>query len=68
MQPSGNRYGSAIVQAGGDYGRGVPPSYVEYVISTVNGVKQANGNYSYISGTLQIIVNDFGAVVTVITK
>lgn len=72
IQPSGSSYrnGSKIISAsgGGDYGRGVPPSYIEYVLSSVSGVKQANGNYSYISGTLQVIINDFGAVVTVITK
>lgn len=35
MQPSGNRYGHAITQAGDDYGRSVAPQYVEDVINSV---------------------------------
>ncbi|URN93579.1 MAG: hypothetical protein NAG76_17330 [Candidatus Pristimantibacillus lignocellulolyticus] len=46
---------------GGDYVRGVPPRYIEYVLSSVSGVKQANGNYSYISCTLEVVINVFGA-------
>jgi hypothetical protein len=68
MQPSGNRYGSSITQAGGDYGRSVAPQYVEDVIKSTKPVLQANGNLSYTSGSLQVITNPQGAVVTIITK
>ena len=68
MQPSGNRYGSQVYQAGGDYGRGVSPQYVETVINSTKPVLQENGNLSYTSGSLQIITNQQGAVVTVMTK
>ncbi|WP_410514400.1 RHS repeat-associated core domain-containing protein [Paenibacillus sp. BR2-3] len=68
MQPSGNRYGSQIVQAGGDYGRSVSPTYVEEVLNSVKPVIQQNGNRSYVSGTLNIITNEWGNVVTIITK
>ncbi|WP_422771366.1 RHS repeat domain-containing protein [Plantactinospora sp. WMMC1484] len=56
-------------QAGGgyDYGRGVSPAWVEYVIRNVRGVRQDNGNYSHMLGTLQVIVSREGRVVTVIT-
>ncbi|WP_196598984.1 hypothetical protein [Pectinatus frisingensis] len=68
MQPSGNRYGSSITQAGGDYGRSVAPEYIEQVIKEVKPVLQENGNLSYTSGSLQVITNQQGAVVTIITK
>lgn len=68
MQSSGNRYGSPITQAGGDYGRGVAPEYINQVIKDVKPVLQENGNLSYTSGSLQIITNQQGAVVTIITK
>ena len=68
MQPSGNRYGSQITQAGGDYGRSVAPEYIEQVIRDAKPVVQENGNLSYISGSLQVITNKQGAVVTIITK
>ncbi|WP_180955760.1 MULTISPECIES: hypothetical protein [Bacillus] len=68
MQPSGKRYGSPITQAGGDYGRSVSPTYVEDVIRNAKPVVQQNGNISYTSGTLQVITNKQGAVVTIITK
>ena len=68
MQPSGNRYGSSITQAGGDYGRSVAPQYVEDVINSMKPVLQENGNLSYTSGSLQVITNQLGAVVTIITK
>ncbi len=75
MQPSGKRYSgdSQIVQAGGagntnDYGRGVSPNYVEEVIRNTKPVVQQNGNLSYTSGSLQVITNPQGAVVTIITK
>ncbi|MFD2115267.1 hypothetical protein ACFSTH_07060 [Paenibacillus yanchengensis] len=64
MQPSANKYGSRIVQAGGDYGRGVPPSFMEYVLQNLSGKLQPNGNLSYISDTLQVIVNEFGTIIT----
>lgn len=75
MQPSGKRYSgdSQIVQAGGagktnDYGRSVSPNYVEDVIQNTKPVVQENGNLSYTSGSLQVITNPQGAVVTIITK
>ena len=68
MQPSGNRYGSSIYQAGGDYGRSVAPQYVEDVINSTKPIIQENGNLSYASGSLQVITNQQGAVVTIITK
>lgn len=34
MQLSGNRFGSNNCQAGGDYGRGVAPQFIEDVISS----------------------------------
>ena len=77
IQPSGNRYTTGgqdggmgqIRQTGGsyDYGRGVAPQYVEDAIASSTGIVQANGNISHTSGTLQVILNPQGAVVTVIT-
>ena len=68
MQPSGNRFGPYIYQAGGDYGRSVAPQYVEDVLSTVDPVLQDNGNLSFKSGTLEVITNPQGtAVVTIMT-
>lgn len=46
MQPSWNRYGKRVEQAGGDYGRSVSPNYVEYVLSKAKGIPQENGNIS----------------------
>ncbi|MEU4789735.1 hypothetical protein AB0F95_08515 [Micromonospora tulbaghiae] len=56
-------------QTGGsyDYGRGVSPNWVEYVIRNSPGVPQDNGNLSHVLGTLQVIVSPEGRVVTVIT-
>lgn len=68
MQPSGNKYGHLITQAGGDYGRSVSPQYVEDVIKSTKPILQENGNLSYISGSLQVITNPQGVVVTIITK
>ncbi|MCX7572396.1 polymorphic toxin-type HINT domain-containing protein [Tumebacillus sp. DT12] len=79
MQPSGMRYSgnavggkvgaSRIVSVGQiDYGRGVAPRYVEEVISSTKPVVQGNGNLSYTSGSLQVITNAQGSVVTIITK
>jgi len=68
MQPSGNLFGHSITQAGGDYGRSIAPQYVEYVISSVIPTIQENGNLSYIFGSIQVITNKQGAVVTIITR
>ena len=77
MQPSGNRFWTGgqdggmpqIRQSGQgfDYGRSVAPQFVEDAISSSQGVLQPNGNYSYTSGSLQIILNQRGDVVTIIT-
>jgi hypothetical protein len=58
-----------IRQAGGgyDYGRGVAPQFVEDAIASSRGVLQPNGNISHTSGSLQVILNPDGAVVTIIT-
>jgi hypothetical protein len=50
-----------------DFGRGVAPQYVEDAISSVKPITRANGNLSYTSGSLQVITNPQGAVVTIIT-
>jgi hypothetical protein len=50
-----------------DYGRSVPPFYVEVAVRYTRGVPQPNTNISYRMGTLQVITNDWGAVVSVIT-
>jgi RHS repeat-associated protein len=50
-----------------DYGRGVSPTNVEYVIQHSQGVSQANGNIAYSSGTVQVITSPEGRVVTVET-
>jgi hypothetical protein len=68
MQPSGKRFtvGDAIVQAGGVSGRSVAPQFVEDVINSVKPVFQpATGNYVYTSGTVKIVTNKFGHVVTI---
>lgn len=70
MQPSGKRFtvGDAIVQAGGVSGRSVAPQFVENVISSVKPVFQpATGNYIYSSGTVKIVTNKYGHVVTIMT-
>jgi RHS repeat-associated protein len=78
MQPSGMRYRTGgsdggfpeIRQTGGnyDFGRGVAPGFVEDVISSTQGIIQLNGNLSHTSGTLQVIVNGQGHVITIITR
>jgi len=68
LQPSGNRFGSSIFQIGGSSGRSIPPSYVEEIIRTVKPITQENGNLKYVKGTLEVITNVKGYVVTVITK
>ena len=68
MQPSGNRFGPNIYQAGGDYGRSIAPNYVEDVIKSSTRVYQPEtGNYVYSSGTVKVIVNPEGVVVTIMT-
>jgi hypothetical protein len=77
MQPGRRRHSSKgetgglpeIYQAGthGDHGRGVAPQFVEDAISSAKPVLQENGNLSYTSGSLQVITNQQGAVVTIIT-
>ena len=81
MQPSGlraSRYQGSVGSTGGmpqirqagggyDYGRAVAPEYVEATISSSRGIVQANGNISHTSGSLQVILNPQGAVVTIIT-
>ncbi len=77
MQPGRRRHSSSgqtgglpeIYQAGthGDFGRGVAPQYVEDAISSATPILQENGNFSYKSGSLQVITNQQGMVVTIIT-
>jgi len=70
MQPSGKKFtvGDAIVQAGGVSGRSVAPQFVEDVISSVKPVFQpVTGNYIYSSGTVKIVTNEYGHVVTIMT-
>lgn len=77
MQPGRRRHSSKgqteglpeIYQAGthGDFGRSVAPQYVEDAISSAKPVTQQNGNLSYTSGSLQVITNQRGAMVTIIT-
>ncbi|MBQ4516647.1 MAG: minor capsid protein [Clostridia bacterium] len=70
MQPSGKRYtvGDAIKQAGGVEGRSVSPIYVEEVIKVVQPEVQLSGNLSYVSGSLEVITNQQGCVVTIMIK
>ncbi len=51
-----------------DYGRSISPTFVEDVIQNTKPITQSNGNLSYTSGTLQVITNTEGAVITVVTK
>ncbi|NMC57434.1 MAG: hypothetical protein GYA50_09465 [Eubacteriaceae bacterium] len=69
MQPSGNRFGPNIYQGlnGKDYGRSVAPQFVEDVINSSKPILQQNGNLAYISGTVKVITNPQGMVVTIIT-
>jgi hypothetical protein len=67
MQPSSMRYtsdsaggkvGASRIESTGqiDYGRGVAPQYVEDVINSTKPILQANGNLSYTSGSLTVIL------------
>ena len=68
MQPSGNRFGVNIEQAGGDHGRSVAPQFIEDVIaSSKPDYQPINDTYRHVSGSLKVILNSKGAVVTVIT-
>lgn len=70
MQPSGNRFGPNIYQElnGVDYGRSIGPQYIEDVINSSKAIFQPEtGNYVYTSGTVKVVLNPQGAVVTVIT-
>ena len=70
MQPSGKRFtvGDAIVQAGGVSGRSVAPQFVEDIINSVKPIFQpATSNYIYSSGTVKIVTNEYGYVVTIMT-
>ena len=72
MQPSGNLYGSYIHQASAcpsnNYGRSVSPNYVEYIINNLEPIVQNDGKLNYTLGSLQVITNSKGNVVTIITK
>ena len=69
MQPSGNRFGANITQGyGTDYGRSIAPQYVEDIINSTKGIFQPEtGNYVHHFGTVKVVVNQHGAVVTIIT-
>ena len=68
MQPSGNRFGHSIIQADGDYGRSISPEYVDFVIgSTEPEYQPKTGNYLHSSGSVEVVVNSEGAVVTIMT-
>ena len=69
MQPSGNRFGPNITQGyGTDYGRSIAPQYVEDIINSTKGILQPEtGNYVHHFGTVKVVVNQQGAVVTIIT-
>ena len=46
-------------------GYGIPPSYVEDVIRRGTSYSESGGKTRYEYGTLKVVVNDFGAVVTI---
>ena len=52
---------------GEDYGRSVAPQFVEDIIHSIKPYIQDNGNLVYISGTVKIVTNQQGAIVTIIT-
>lgn len=62
LVPSSMRGAGSLVS-----GRGVPPSYVEEAIRYGSSERQSNGTTIYTNGTLKVVVNDFGAVVTIMT-
>ena len=69
MQPSGFRYidGQAIVQSGGVYGRSVSPHIVEYSIGTSVPLP-SKGNFAYTNGSVTVITNENGDVVSILIK
>lgn len=60
LVPSSMRQAGALVG-----GRGVPPSYVEEAIKYGSAMNQGDGTIKYTNGSLKVVVNDFGAVVTI---
>jgi hypothetical protein len=52
---------------GEDYGRSVAPQFVEDVIHSVKPFVQNNGNLVYISGTIKVVTNQQGSVITIVT-
>lgn len=69
MQPSGDRYNSGgRFTYNGTEGRSVAPQYVEDAIKTSKPEVQENGNISHKSGSLNVITNKDGAVVTIVHK
>lgn len=70
MQLSGKRFtvGDAIKQAGSVEGRSVSLQFVEDIFSSVAPTVQPSGNLSYFLGTVEIITNPSGCVVTIMTK
>jgi hypothetical protein len=71
MQPSGNRFSVNVERAGGavgDYGRSIAPQYIELVIMLTEAVYNPKTRvYSHSSGSVEVILNLDGAVVTVMT-
>ena len=70
MQPSGNRFGPNIYQGinGKDYGISISPKYVEDVINASPAIFQPEtGNFIHTLGSVEVVVNDKGAVVTIMT-
>jgi len=64
-----DRFGPNITQGyGTDYGRSIAPQYVEDIINSTKGILQPEtGNYVHHFGTVKVVVNQQGAVVTIIT-
>ena len=57
---------SYMMEAGSrDKGRGVPPSYVEETIKYGTPIDQGDWTTKSINWTLKVVVNDFGAVITI---
>ncbi len=49
------------------HGRSIAPQFVEDVINSVEPIQQENGVMVYISGSVKVVVNDQGAVITIVT-
>ncbi|WP_171496565.1 hypothetical protein [Acinetobacter nosocomialis] len=50
-------------------GRSISPNYVEDIIKNVSPIKQQNGNWSYKSGDLNVILSpDRKRVITIVTE